>query len=39
MSARYGVDEFVILTICYDFADRIRSYALLSEAFDIKPKG
>ena len=39
MSARYGVDEFVILTICYDFADRIRSYALLAEAFDIKPKG
>jgi luciferase family oxidoreductase group 1 len=38
LSTRYGVEEFVVLTICYDFADRVRSYALLAEAFDIQPR-
>ncbi|MBT5110639.1 MAG: LLM class flavin-dependent oxidoreductase [Rhodospirillaceae bacterium] len=38
LSTRYGLDEFVVLTICYDFADRVRSYALLAEAFDLKPQ-
>ena len=29
----YDVDEFVVLTITYDFAARVRSYELLAEAF------
>ncbi|MAE60076.1 MAG: LLM class flavin-dependent oxidoreductase [Planctomycetaceae bacterium] len=31
----YGVDELVVLTICYDFAPRLRSYELLAEAFSV----
>jgi alkanesulfonate monooxygenase SsuD/methylene tetrahydromethanopterin reductase-like flavin-dependent oxidoreductase (luciferase family) len=31
----YGVDEFVVVSICYDFAARLRSYELLSEAFEL----
>lgn len=34
-AAMYGVNELVILTICYDFNDRLRSYELLAEAFDL----
>jgi luciferase family oxidoreductase group 1 len=33
LAERYGVDEFVVLTITYDFAARVRSYELLAEAF------
>lgn len=29
----YGIDEFVVVSICHDFAARKRSYALLAEAF------
>jgi luciferase family oxidoreductase group 1 len=29
----YGVDEFVVLTVVYDFAARLRSYELLAKAF------
>lgn len=35
-SEAYGADEFFCLTITYDFADRLRSYALLAEAFGMK---
>ena len=31
-----GVDEFVVVTITYDFADRVRSYELLAEAFGLE---
>lgn len=31
----YGVDEIVAVTITYDFADRLRSYELLAEMFEI----
>jgi luciferase family oxidoreductase group 1 len=34
----YGVDEFVVVTICYDFAARIRSYELMAEAFGLQPR-
>jgi luciferase family oxidoreductase group 1 len=34
----YGVDEFVVVTICYDFAARLRSYELLAEAFALQPR-
>lgn len=35
MAAQYGVDELVVVTITHDFADRVRSYELLAEAFDL----
>jgi len=35
----FGVDEFVVLTICPDFASRCRSYELLAEAFGLLPRG
>lgn len=31
----YGVDEFVIVTICPEFETRVRSYELLAEAFGL----
>ena len=34
----YGVSEFVIVSICYDFAARLRSYELLAEAFGLTPR-
>jgi luciferase family oxidoreductase group 1 len=37
LERRYGVDEFVVLTVVYDFAARLHSYELLAEAFDLKP--
>jgi luciferase family oxidoreductase group 1 len=35
LGERYGVDEFVVLTVVYDFAARLRSYQLLAEAFGL----
>jgi luciferase family oxidoreductase group 1 len=35
----YGVDEFVVLTVVYDFAARMRSYELLADAFGLVPEG
>lgn len=37
LSESYGVDDFVILTITYDQADRVRSYELLADAFGLTP--
>jgi luciferase family oxidoreductase group 1 len=34
----YGVDEFVVVSICYDFRARVRSYELLAEAFRLRPR-
>ena len=31
----YGVDELVVVTICHDFAARVRSYELLAEVFGL----
>lgn len=40
LAQAYGVDEFVVLTICFDFKDRLRSYELLAEAFGLpQPEG
>lgn len=39
LGQRYGVDEFVIVSICHDFAARKRSYALLAEAFALAGTG
>jgi luciferase family oxidoreductase group 1 len=35
LAEEYGVDEVVAVTITHDFADRIRSYQLLAEAFSL----
>jgi luciferase family oxidoreductase group 1 len=32
----YGVDEFIVVTICWDAGARLRSYELLAEAFGSK---
>lgn len=34
----YGVDEFVVVTICDTFEARTRSYELLAEAFDLEAR-
>jgi luciferase family oxidoreductase group 1 len=34
----YGIDEFVVVTICHDFAARLRSYELLAQVFEIMPR-
>ncbi len=36
--ALYGVDEFVVVTICHDFAARLRSYELLAGVFALQPR-
>jgi alkanesulfonate monooxygenase SsuD/methylene tetrahydromethanopterin reductase-like flavin-dependent oxidoreductase (luciferase family) len=35
LAEQYEVDEIVAVTITFDFADRIRSYELLAEAFEL----
>ena len=35
LAARYQVDEMVVVTITHAFADRVRSYELLAEAFGL----
>ncbi len=37
LGARHGVDEFILLTITYAHADRVRSYELIAAAFGLKP--
>jgi luciferase family oxidoreductase group 1 len=36
LAAAYGVQELVIVSICYDFAARLRSYELLAEVFGLE---
>jgi len=38
LGEEYGVDDFVILTITHDHADRLKSYRLLAEAFGLSDK-
>ena len=35
MAKAYAVDEFIVLTITYDFAARLRSYELLAQEFGL----
>lgn len=35
MAERYALDELVIVTITHDFEDRLRSYTLLADAFEL----
>jgi len=37
LAHRYGVDEIVVICNVFNFADRLRSYELLAEAFDLIP--
>jgi hypothetical protein len=37
LAERYGVDEIVVITNVYNFADRLHSYELLAEAFALEP--
>jgi len=37
LAERYGVGEIVVVTICHDFAPRLRSYELLAQAFGLTP--
>jgi luciferase family oxidoreductase group 1 len=39
LGEKYGVDEFVIVTITHDVAARRRSYELLASAFDLTHQG
>ncbi len=36
LASRNGIDEIIVLTITYDFESRLKSYALLAEAFALK---
>lgn len=35
LGAQHGVDEFIVLTITYAHADRVRSYELIAKAFGL----
>jgi luciferase family oxidoreductase group 1 len=35
LASDYGADELIVLTITYDFAARVRSYALIARAFGL----
>jgi alkanesulfonate monooxygenase SsuD/methylene tetrahydromethanopterin reductase-like flavin-dependent oxidoreductase (luciferase family) len=37
LAASYGVNEITAVTITYDFQDRLRSYELLAEVFELNP--
>jgi luciferase family oxidoreductase group 1 len=37
VSALYQTTDLGIVTICYDFADRLRSYELIAEVCELKP--
>jgi luciferase family oxidoreductase group 1 len=37
LAASYGVDEIVVLTITHDYQARKQSYALLAQAFGLRP--
>ncbi len=38
LGTQFGVDEFVVVTICPDLESRCRSYELLAEAFELTPR-
>jgi hypothetical protein len=35
LAEAYTVDELVVVSTCFDFAARMRSYESLAEAFDL----
>lgn len=38
LAEAYEVDELVVATITYDFSDRLRSYELLAEIFELESR-
>ena len=38
LAQQYGVDELVAVTICHDFAPRLRSYELLAQTLELTPR-
>ena len=38
LGAAFGVEEYVVVTICPDLESRLRSYELLAEAFELTPR-
>ncbi|MFC5269846.1 LLM class flavin-dependent oxidoreductase [Adhaeribacter terreus] len=38
LAQEYGIDEIIAVTITHDFADRLRSYELLAEMFELQPQ-
>ncbi|HTZ76972.1 MAG TPA: LLM class flavin-dependent oxidoreductase [Stellaceae bacterium] len=38
LARQYGVEELVVVSICYDFAARLRSYELLAQVFEFQPR-
>jgi luciferase family oxidoreductase group 1 len=38
LAAEYGVEEIVVVTICHDFAARLKSYELLAREFALAPR-
>ena len=38
MAAEFDAREFIILSNCYEFAARVRSYELIAEAFGLAPR-
>jgi luciferase family oxidoreductase group 1 len=38
LADRYSVDEIVVVTICHEFGPRLRSYELLAQALELKPR-
>jgi luciferase family oxidoreductase group 1 len=39
LADEHGAEELVVVTITYDYASRLRSYALLAKAFALTPPG
>ena len=38
LAEHYGVEEIVAVTICHEFAPRLRSYELLAQVFELTPR-
>jgi len=38
MAEAYQVDEIIVVTITHHFADRVKSYELLADAFELEPR-
>jgi alkanesulfonate monooxygenase SsuD/methylene tetrahydromethanopterin reductase-like flavin-dependent oxidoreductase (luciferase family) len=38
VAERYEADEVIVLTVTHDYADRMKSYELIAEAFDLEKR-
>lgn len=39
IAERYGTKDLIVVTNCYAFEDRVRSFELVTDAFDLRPVG